>query len=55
MKSRLEIIQERFEERYSICKECPHHIKLTDQCSKCGCFLRLKALFKDQKCPIGKW
>ncbi len=55
MKSRLEVSQERFDERFSICKECPYHNKITDQCKKCGCFLRLKVIFKDQKCPIGKW
>jgi hypothetical protein len=41
--------------RYSICKACPELIKLTSQCKKCGCFMKMKAKLADATCPIGKW
>jgi hypothetical protein len=51
----LKEVQERGNERYSICKECPEFFKLTAQCKKCGCFMKLKVLLPGQECPIGKW
>ena len=27
----------------------------TAQCKKCGCFMKLKVVIPNQKCPIGKW
>jgi hypothetical protein len=44
-----------YDERYSICVACPHFVKLTNQCKKCGCFMSLKTKLKDSICPIGKW
>jgi hypothetical protein len=44
-----------FEKRYSICQECPELIKLTKQCKKCGCFMKVKSRMKLAKCPLGKW
>lgn len=41
--------------RLSICKACPHLIKLTKQCTKCGCFMDLKTSLENSKCPMGKW
>jgi hypothetical protein len=41
--------------RYEICKACPHLIKMTKQCSKCGCFMAAKVKLKEAACPIGKW
>lgn len=43
------------ETRYNVCKFCPELIKLTKQCKKCGCFMRLKTTLKDATCPMGKW
>lgn len=42
-------------ERMTICIECPHLIKLTKQCSKCGCFMDAKTRLPNSSCPIGKW
>lgn len=42
-------------ERFNMCMECPDLIKLTNQCSKCGCFVGLKTKFKQEECPIQKW
>jgi len=42
-------------QRYSICKECPEFIKITKQCKKCGCLMKLKTQLENAQCPIGKW
>jgi hypothetical protein len=42
-------------ERYSICKQCQFFIKATKQCSKCGCFMKLKTTITSASCPIQKW
>lgn len=41
--------------RILICMSCDHFIKITKQCSKCGCFMKLKTRLTDANCPIGKW
>lgn len=41
--------------RFSICADCPELIKLTSQCKKCGCFMKLKTKLKHAACPIGQW
>lgn len=41
--------------RLAICKECPFFIKLTKQCTKCGCIMTQKTKLADASCPIGKW
>lgn len=47
--------EEKAEERFSICKVCPELIKLTTQCKKCGCFMKVKTKLDLATCPIGKW
>jgi hypothetical protein len=42
-------------DRFDICKACPELIKLTSQCKKCGCFMRIKTTMAHATCPIGKW
>lgn len=42
-------------ERLDICKECPFFIKLTKQCTKCGCFMPEKVKLSNAFCPIHKW
>lgn len=41
--------------RFSICQQCPEFIKLTTQCKKCGCIMKLKTRLQEAECPIGKW
>ena len=41
--------------RYEICKVCPHFIKATTQCKKCGCIMSAKVKLSEADCPIGKW
>jgi hypothetical protein len=47
--------EEKAEKRFSICKACPELIKLTTQCKKCGCFMKVKTKLDLATCPIGKW
>jgi hypothetical protein len=42
------------QERFDICKGCPF-LLATNQCSKCGCFMKLKVKLAHAECPIGKW
>jgi hypothetical protein len=42
-------------ERFSICKGCPELIKLTSQCKKCGCLMKVKTKLEKAVCPLGKW
>lgn len=41
--------------RMSICKSCPELIKLTSQCKKCGCIMKLKTKILAAQCPLQKW
>jgi hypothetical protein len=43
------------EERLAICLQCPHLIKATHQCKKCGCIMDAKTKLPNASCPIGKW
>lgn len=47
--------EEKAKERLSICKACPELIKLTTQCKKCGCLMKMKTKLEHAVCPIGKW
>lgn len=42
------------EHRLSLCRACP---KFTpeERCTECGCFMKVKAVFKTSVCPLGKW
>jgi hypothetical protein len=41
--------------RLEICKQCEFYRERTNQCKKCGCFMKLKTSLEHAKCPIGKW
>lgn len=54
--------------RMDVCKKCEHLTVITQQCDRCGCFMRIKTkLLYDPvesdkqgvdvltKCPVGKW
>jgi hypothetical protein len=47
--------EEESSRRFEICKQCPELIKLTTQCKKCGCFMKVKSKLEKASCPIGKW
>ena len=41
--------------RLDICNGCEFFRKATNQCKKCGCFMKLKTTLEKAKCPIDKW
>lgn len=41
--------------RLEICKQCVFYRPKTNQCKKCGCFMKLKTTLANAKCPMGKW
>lgn len=41
--------------RLEICKQCPFFMQATQQCRKCGCFMKLKTRLENARCPINKW
>jgi hypothetical protein len=43
------------EDRMAICRNCEFFIALTNQCTKCGCIMPLKASLAEAECPIHKW
>jgi|TARA_Y100000033_G_C2755193_1_gene116009 hypothetical protein len=46
------------EERYDICKQCPHFVEESKRCSQCGCFMEAKTWIggdPDELCPKSKW
>ena len=42
-------------ERFSICQSCEFFIKLSGQCTKCGCFMKAKTTIESATCPENKW
>ena len=47
--------KDKVEERLAICRQCTHFRASTEQCRKCGCFMKLKTKLERSHCPIGKW
>ena len=47
--------QEVYEDRIAICKECTHYFKLTGQCKRCLCFMKVKARIAPMECPEKYW
>lgn len=43
------------EMRMDACRNCEFFIKLTQQCTKCGCIMPAKTGLPHSSCPIGKW
>lgn len=41
--------------RLGICQTCEFFRARTQQCKKCGCFMKLKTTLKRASCPIKKW
>ena len=55
MKEEKLISKERYKQRIQICLGCELYEKKLNRCKSCGCFLILKAILRDTKCPEGKW
>lgn len=41
--------------RLNICNTCEFFDRQQGRCTKCGCYMKIKAQLKAEKCPIGKW
>lgn len=41
--------------RLEICRACEFFRPKTETCRKCGCFMKLKTMLQNAKCPVGKW
>lgn len=49
-----DVEEEMYQKRLSICETCPN--KTDDwRCTKCGCFLNIKAKWESETCPENKW
>jgi hypothetical protein len=44
-----------FDRRMAICRSCEFLKRPAEQCSKCGCFMKLKSKIDRAHCPIHKW
>ncbi len=42
-------------ERLEVCNQCEKFDKTFFTCKECGCFMKLKTLFPESKCPLAKW
>ena len=49
------VSDEIYNNRMSICENCPELIKVTKQCKICLCIMPAKARLPHADCPIGKW
>ena len=47
------VTKEVYEKRLKTCKECQYLNKGT--CAACGCYVELRGLGKEGKCPYKKW
>ena len=41
--------------RLETCAACPHLQRSIWRCTKCGCFMQVKARLQGSACPIGSW
>jgi len=47
--------EEEFNKRMNICKSCDQYDSVSIRCNNCGCFLKVKASWNSEKCPLNKW
>jgi hypothetical protein len=43
------------EARMNICEGCPMFQPHQKRCLECTCFLDIKTMLGEERCPIGKW
>lgn len=44
-----------YDTRIYLCTTCADYSKLLGNCKKCLCFVKVKAKFASEQCPLGKW
>ena len=47
--------QDVIDKRWDECQKCEFLLKPTNNCTKCGCFMKVKTKVATARCPIGKW
>ena len=47
--------QDIIDKRWAECEKCEFLLKPTNNCEKCGCFMKVKTKVATAACPIGKW
>ena len=47
--------QDIIDKRWDECQKCEFLLKPTNNCKKCGCFMKVKTKVATASCPIGKW
>jgi len=50
-----QVDQETMEARLALCDSCDKLRHSDKRCAMCGCFVSVKARWKGEKCPEGKW
>ncbi len=40
--------------RLKVCGECGH-LDMNGVCMMCGCYVEIRTLVRDNRCPMGKW
>lgn len=51
----LRVDEDTYEARLRMCLECDRFDKESTRCSECGCYMKVKCMFKKTYCPIDKW
>lgn len=49
------VTDEIYNSRIEKCKTCEYYDESLHRCKNCGCFLKIKAYWDSEKCPIDKW
>lgn len=47
--------ESKFQRRKEWCEKCQFFYRVDRQCSKCSCFVDVKARLTSEKCPLDKW
>lgn len=51
----LNVTPEEANKRKAICEQCDFYNKIQQRCTKCGCYMAVKAYLRVASCPVGKW
>jgi len=47
--------EEVYDSRVLTCLSCDEYDSKEDSCSKCGCYINIKADWLSESCPLNKW
>lgn len=51
----INVTSQEADKRKAICDKCDAYNKAQQRCTKCGCFIAVKAFLRAASCPLGKW